>query len=74
MAKSQDSQKDIKKKPTRTAAEKKALKQEKKKNKQNGYATRMNRIISILSVQSNLTVSLAKQSNKINCYTIIKIS
>jgi hypothetical protein len=33
MAKSQDSQKDTKKKPTRTAAEKKALKQEKKKNK-----------------------------------------
>jgi hypothetical protein len=33
MAKSQDSQKNTKKKPTRTAAEKKALKQEKKKDK-----------------------------------------
>ena len=33
MAKSQDSQKDTKKKPTRTAAEKKTLKKEKKKDK-----------------------------------------
>jgi len=33
MAKTQDSQKSTKKKPTRTPAEKKALKQEKKKAK-----------------------------------------
>jgi hypothetical protein len=33
MAKSQDSQKSVKKKPLRTAAEKKALKQKKKKDK-----------------------------------------
>ena len=33
MAKSQDSKKNAKKEPTRTAAEKKALKQEKKRNK-----------------------------------------
>ena len=33
MAKSQDSKKNVKKEPTRTPAEKKALKLEKKKNK-----------------------------------------
>lgn len=33
MAKSQDSKKNVKKEPTRTSAEKKALKQEKKKSK-----------------------------------------
>ena len=33
MAKSQDSKKNVKKEPTRTAAEKKALKREKKQGK-----------------------------------------
>jgi len=33
MAKTQDSKKNVKKQPTRTAKEKKQLKQEKKKNK-----------------------------------------